>query len=180
MLCKSIDFLRDIFMKLLRSLPRVSLALVAALVGMQASAQSLTYAPATTSVPTLSEWGLLLTSLVLAVAAFVALRKQGSKTIASVAVVLAAAFGIAGGHKIMGEAQAVLAFSMSLDGGGTIDFSAATGSVDYRVSGHPTVPMRIASMDFTSLSTTSQPTCSVGLVLAAPGGVCYVRFNDPD
>lgn len=167
-------------MKLFRSLSRLSLTLFASMAGMQASAQSMTYGPATSSVPTLSEWGLLLTSLALAVAAFIALRKQGSKTIASVVVVIAAAFGAAGGHEIIGKAQALVAFSMSLDGGGTIDFSAATGTSDYQVSGNATVPMRIISMNFTSLPTTNLPTCTVGLVLTAPSGVCYVKFFNPE
>lgn len=117
-------------------------------------------------------------SLALAVAAFVTLRKQGSKTIASVAVVIAAALGAAGGHRVIGEAHARAGFSMSIDGGSTIDFSSATGSGDYEVTGHGTVPMQIKSMDFTSMETTNLPKCVVGLVLPASTGVCYVKFRD--
>ena len=166
-------------MKLFRSLSRLSLTLFASMVGMQASAQSMTYGPATSSIPTLSEWGLLLTSLALAVASFFALRKHGSKTIASVVVVMAAAFGVAGGHRVISEAEARIGFSMDFAGGGTIDFTPATGAGDYEVIANGTVPMRIISMSFTSMTTTSQPTCTVGLVLAAPSGVCFVKFRDP-
>lgn len=141
-----------------------------------AMAQSITYAPASTSVPTVSEWGLMLMSVVLAVAAWLVLRRQNSKALMAWAMVASLALAVGGSGRLISEAWAIPNPSMTNDSGTTLDLSAFSGGGEFSINGNQNIPMRIVSLTPTSLSTTGTPTCAVGLVVAA-GGVCYVRFD---
>ena len=66
-----------------------------------------TYGPDVTSVPTLSEWGMIIMSMLLAVVAGITMRKKaGSKTVASIALAALASFGAFSESKWLGVAWA--------------------------------------------------------------------------
>ena len=155
---------------------RMGAVLSSALLGSHALAQSITYAPASTSVPTVSEWGLMLMSVVLAVAAWLVLRRQNSKALMAWAMVASLALAIGGSGRWISEAWAIPSPSMTNNNGGTLDLSVFSGGGEFPINGNQNIPMRIVDLTPTSLSTTGTPTCAVGLVVPY-GGVCYVRFN---
>lgn len=156
---------------------RMGLLLSSATLGMQAFAQSITYAPAASSIPTVSEWGLMLLSLVLVSAAFIALRNKKSKVLMAWFMAGSMALAVGGGGWLMSEAWAIPDATLSSDSGGTLVLSGYSG--EFPVSGHPTLAMRIVDVTPASLSTTGSPTCEAGRVVNA-GGVCYVRFDSCD
>lgn len=131
------------------------------------------YAPATpaSSIPTLSEWGMLILSVLMVVAAVVSLRKKaGNKTLASVALIGALVLGGFAGDKVIGKANATVVPEMSLPAGGTITFDYDGYEIPvYNTSG---VAQRIVSIMPGSV-TTMGTTCTVNLVVPAAGS-CYI------
>jgi hypothetical protein len=126
--------------------------------------------PPSTPVPTLSELGLLILALVMAMAAAVYLRKKGaSKTLASVAFLSALVLGGFSGDKLIGNARALPTPAMTNPAGGTLSFGYTGQLAIPNVSG---VSQTIISITPIALPTTS-PTCVVGLVVPA-GGQCYI------
>ena len=131
------------------------------------------YAPIGT-IPTLSEWGMLILSGLLVVAAVYSLRKKvGSKALLSIAALCAIGLGSVLGNRIIGEAQAYtcVAQSMSSESGGTLSFDADCGAV----TNTTLVPLQIISISPTSGSTLPDTACIQNLIVQA-GHACYVSY----
>lgn len=156
-------------------IPRLMLAGAAALPA-SAFAQ-IVYAPSNASaVPTLSEWGMVVLSALMAFIAIQTARKGGSRVLSALLAVGALAVGLGGEQAIIRTAQAIVfEEAMATDAGGTINLSAYNAGNLVTIQGHPTIPMRIISVNPTSDTTDpSNPTCAVGLVVSAAGS-CYYR-----
>lgn len=148
------------------------------LVGCQAAAwaQVITYAPNTADpVPTLSQWGMIVLSVLMAAGAVYVGRKSGHRLLSAILCLGALALGIGVDKAIVSDATAIGA-GMSSESGGTVDLSGFPVLVDIPVGGHPTVAMRVVSVSAPSASTTSLPTCAAGVVVPA-NGVCYYRIS---
>src|SRR5665647_1975498 len=95
------------------------LAALQSVAAAQETLWTIVYAPATpastpASIPTLSEWGILILSVLMVVAAVVYLRKKaGNKTLASVALISALVLGGFAGDKVIGKANAIVTPVMS-------------------------------------------------------------------
>src|ERR1035437_4589676 len=140
----------------------------------------ITYAPVTTaSIPTLSEWGMLGLSILLAAVAVYTMRnKGGGKPLASDILACALALGGFSGNKLIGEANASApsaSFYMSNPAGGTVttieirvltDITNTSG-VAQTITGMAVTP---GSSNALSKIGTLLP-CTVGLVVQ-PGGIC--------
>ena len=136
---------------------------------------TIVYAPATpASIPTLSEWGMLILSVLMVVAAVVSLRKKaGNKTLASVALLSALVLGGFAGDKVIGSANAIiLAPVMSNPAGGTIPPFNYDG-IELPVTNTSGVAQMIVSITPTVPVPTTSPTCTTNLVVPA-GGSCYI------
>lgn len=158
-------------------------AVLTALVGSQsvAMAQSVivTYGPDVASVPTLSEWGMIIMSVLLAGLAVLALRKNArSKTILSIAVAALISFGVFSDSKWLGVARAngFPTYPMTDLNGGQVTIS-DQGTFAY-VQNDTTIPLRIISVTPQQAQQTApnSPACVPGLVVA-PGTFCYVKRN---
>ncbi len=155
---------------------------------------AVTYLPAataTTAIPTLSEWGLIGLSLLLAVVAVYALRAgKGAKPLAAVMLASSLALGAIGSGNLVGEAQAagVTNASCPVDGqlcymtvasGGTV--TVETVNSDVAVINNTGVAQTITGVvELTSWDhiypTVLTPQCTVSLVLQ-PGATCYIYNN---
>ncbi len=152
----------------------------------------ITYAPGTTAtVPTLSEWGMIGLSILLAVVAVYTLRnKGGGKPLASVILAGALALGGFSGNSLIGEANAIplpagctgsWACSMTNPAGGTVTTASAGDQTE--ITNASGVAQTITNIAVTNGSFNSfldiftQPPCAVGLVVQ-PAGKCYV-FDKP-
>ena len=137
---------------------------------------TIVYAPATpaSSIPTLSEWGMLILSVLMVVAAVVSLRKKaGNKTLASVALLSALVLGGFAGDKVIGSANAITpAPVMSNPAGGTITPFYYDGT-ELPVTNTSGVAQMIVSITPTVPVSTTSPTCTTNLVVPA-GGSCYI------
>lgn len=145
--------------------------------GWQAAAvaQSIGYVPdVQTPVPTLSEWGMIVLSVLLALVAIQTARKGGSRLLSALLAVGALATGMGVEQTMLKTAQATALEQMSIGSGGTVDLSGYSTGTEVPVQGHPTIPMRIISVSPSSDTTVQSPTCTVGLAVPA-GGVCYYR-----
>lgn len=163
-------------MKINVHVPRLALAGALA-VGLPTSAfaQVIVYAPAATAVPTLSQWGMLLLAVLLAMAAVYMGRKPGNRLLSGLLVVAALGMGVQGAP--VGNVQAIPVPTMANNTGGTVDLSELGGLlIDVPVNGHPSIPMQIISVTPPSSPTTSTPTCAVGLIVQ-PGQTCYYSEN---
>lgn len=141
-----------------------------------ALAQSIGYVPdVQTPVPTLSEWGMIVLSVLLALVAIQTARKGGSRLLSALLAVGALAAGVGVEQTLLGTAQATALEQMSIGSGGTVDLSGYPTGTEVPVQGHPTIPMRVISVSPTSDTTVQSPTCTVGLAVPA-GGVCYYRI----
>lgn len=166
-------------MRLTRTLGLLTAGLALASIHATVLAQSqpawtIVYAPDSTGIPTLSEWGMLTLSALIAVAAVAFLRKKvGSKTLMSIAFLCALVLGGVMGNRVMGEAQAASCTApspMSSSTGGTLSFTSCDGAVT-NTSG---VAQRIISISPASADTTpNTPTCAQNLVVPA-GQSCYI------
>ena len=137
---------------------------------------TIVYAPATpaSSIPTLSEWGMLILSVLMVVGAVVSLRKKaGNKTLASVALLSALVLGGFAGDKVIGSANAITpAPVMSNPAGGTITPFYYDGT-ELPVTNTSGVAQMIVSITPTVPVSTTSPTCTTNLVVPA-GGSCYI------
>ncbi len=149
---------------------------------------TISYAPVTpASVPTLSEWALLALALVLALGtAWSLYKKAGRGTTAVLALATALVLGTVTGQDVMGRAEARLAPTLSLAGGGTTsafsysEFGTSTSGL--QITNTSGVALQITAITLTvdSAPTTpsvpaNTPQCTVGLVLPA-GQSCYVTY----
>jgi hypothetical protein len=147
----------------------------------QATEWTIVYAPVppSTPVPALSEWGLLILAVVMAIAAAVYLRKKGaSKTLASVALLSALVLGGFSGDKLIGNAWAPPPIAMNNPAGGTLSFSYSSW-MDLGIPNMSGVAQRIVSITPPSYPTPDSPTCVDGLVVPA-GGQCYIADRLPE
>jgi hypothetical protein len=155
------------------------LAALQSVASAQETLWTIVYAPATpastpASIPTLSEWGMLILSVLMVVAAVVSLRKKaGNKTLASVALLSALVLGGFAGDKVIGSANAIiLAPVMSNPAGGTIPPFNYDG-IELPVTNTSGVAQMIVSITPTVPVSTTSPTCTTNLVVPA-GGSCYI------
>lgn len=155
-----------------------TLAVLAAMTQTVAMAQSLqvvvSYGPANiASVPTLSEWGLMIMGVVLAGVALHAIRKNASsKTIMSLALSAVVLLGTGLGNQTLQSAWAVLAPKMDNPAGGaTSPFPQYIGIVP--IQNTTTVPLRIISVTPVEVQNAPGTTCDPG-VIVAPAASCNV------
>ncbi len=162
------------------SVRHFGLASVAVLTMLQqttAVAQSIywtiVYAPVSTSVPTLSEWGMIALSVMLAGLAVYTFRtKSGGKPLASIFFVLALTLGSFSSNKIIQDANAYAPPTMTNPAGGTV--TAPNIAVEFEVINGTSVPLQIISISPTSTQTVGHsPTCVVGTVVQ-PAGMCWI------
>lgn len=158
-------------MKIKLSLPKLSLAVAVGL-PTSAFAQIIVYTPAVeATVPTLSQWGMLILAALLAIAAIYTGRKQGNRLLSVMLAVAALGLGAQGAP--VGDVQASPQLFMANNTGGTVDLSELGGlPINVPISGNPTIPMRIVSVTPASFTTLGSPTCAAGLLIA-PGQTCY-------
>ncbi len=172
-------------MRLTRILGLAAAGLALAAVHATVLAQSqqtwtIVYAPGSVNIPTLSEWGMLALSALLAVAAVAALRNRiGGKTLLSIAFLCALVLGGVIGTRMIGEAQAGTCAApppLSSPTGGTLNFTSCSSGTVTNTSG---VALRIVSITPASSDTTpNTPTCVQNLVLQA-GQSCYIAATPP-
>lgn len=156
-----------------------ALVVLAALAVSQTTAMAqpapvtITYGPEITSVPTLSEWGMIIMAAVLAVVAVIAMRKgAGSKTVMSLAVAATVAFG-GGAYSIKDAlAIAIQPLSMTSQSGGTIQVDG--GSQPTPVVNNTTVRQKILSITPPEAIDTSGSKCIPGTTVLAPTESCTV------
>lgn len=157
---------------LVLALPSVSLAQSVTIVYEPAVA-----AVAATSVPSLSEWGLMALAAVMAFAAYRALRRGTGARLWSLAVLAAASLVVT--QWIARPAMAVPAgVSMSSAAGGSVT---ANGTGEHSVSNTSGVALKIRSVDYengTPRTPAGEPPCVSGLVVNA-GQQCFVRIFNP-
>ena len=167
-----------------RGLGMGCLAMGALLGSVSSWAQSgpggITYAPVESQgIPTLSEWGLLATALLLAVLAYRLLRgRLGGRPLAS--VVLAGALGLAlagGGLQLQSaQAQSEVEIALSLPGGGQAMIPDDGVWLVRNTSGVAQSIVALSAADgFNFESYEGSPRCEVAMVLA-PGATCYINL----
>lgn len=157
---------------LVLALPSVSLAQSVTIVYEPAVA-----AVAATSVPSLSEWGLMALAAVMAFAAYRALRRGTGARLWSLAVLAAASLVVT--QWIARPAMAVPAgVSMSSAAGGSVT---ANGTGEHSVSNNSGVALKIRSVSYENgapRTPTGAPPCVSDLVVNA-GQQCFVRISNP-
>lgn len=155
--------------------------LAAALLGVSnvASAQVIVFAPAATSVPTMSEWMLIVMSLLIAAAAFRVMRaREMSRPLAWLLSVGVLAAGASAGLQLAGEAKAsgFSQLTLSTLGGGSI---ALPGPGAFGILNSSGVSQRVTSINSGGFTLQDvfgfAPTCAIGLVVQS-GNFCYI-FN---
>lgn len=145
-----------------------------------------TYGPVdVASVPTLSEWGMIIMSVLLAVVAVIAMRKKaGSKAVMSIALGAAVMFGVAQGNKYVSEAIAI-PDGMTSTTVGTFTTPLLNVDEEFEVFNRtsPSIPLRIISVEPAESAQgtfTGSPPCTPGSIVAADTS-CYVKgVADPN
>lgn len=140
-----------------------------------------TYGPVeVASVPTLSEWGMVIMSVGLAVFAVRAMRKgSGSKTISAIALAAVGIWGAAQGYGIMGATIAAPPPGMTEPAGGTVQLQITEGNTIPVVNNtNPPVPLKIISVSPPEVLNAPGTSCTVGRVVA-PADACNVSLPPP-
>lgn len=133
----------------------------------------ITYGPAdVASVPTLSHWGMIIMSGLLAVVAVIAIRKNaGSKTVMSIALAAVVAFG--GGTYALKEAIAAPGFlPMNNPAGGSI--TTDPGNTPTQVRNNTSVRLKIFSVSPPTALDNNNTACVPGVTVLAPTENCTV------
>lgn len=142
-----------------------------------------TYGPASVApVPSLSEWGMILTSLFLAVGAFVALRKKaGSRVIMGLAIACAMGLMASTGHVWVKAAWANGFTEGLMDNpqGGSVTPQIPYGYGVIPVRNSTQVPLRIISVTPEFIRELPATTCKPNRVVQA-GATCNVDTMLPD
>lgn len=156
---------------------KASAAILALLTQSAAMAQSIGYAPATSAVPTLSEWATYLLALSLAVVGVYVGRQAGHKGLMVVTLGVAALLGIGTQRGLMSEAMAIQNPQMTSGVGGEVNLSpySLVAGEEIEVQGHPTIAMLILNVTPASDEPTTNPTCKTGLVVPA-GQSCHYKM----
>lgn len=135
-----------------------------------------TYGPDVASVPTLSEWGMIIMAMALACVAVYAMRKNaGSKTIMSFALSATALFSASMGNQIIKSAQSLPPPSMNTPTGGTVNLLSNIGVRP--VQNTTQVPLKIIGVTPGGAQSSPTTTCDPG-VIVAPGSSCNVDTGD--
>ena len=136
-----------------------------------------TYGPVdVASVPTLSQWGMIIMAVILAVVAAIAMRKNaGSKTILSFALSATALFGASMGNQIIKSAQSLPPPSMDTPTGGTVNLPTNVGVIP--VANTTQVPLKVIGVTPAEAQNSPSTTCDPG-VIVAPGASCNVDTGD--
>lgn len=144
--------------------------------GFQTSAiaQVIVYAPAgLPSIPTLTEWAMVTLAVLIGLTGLY-LRRSGHNVLSSLLCVMALFQGIGTVSEIIGNAGALQAQSMYMNGGGTVNLSGYASNQDIHVIGNSSIDMRIVSVVPASSPTSGTPTCAVAAIITA-GSYCYYR-----
>lgn len=161
-----------------RTFLKNTVAAAGLVLGCQAAAwaQVITYVPDTTNpVPTLSQWGMIVLSVLMAAGAIHMGRKSGHRILSAILCLGALALGVGVEQSLMSNANAVGAGMIS-GGGGSVDLTGYPILTDIPVAGNATVNMRIVGVSAPSAATILLPTCAVGVVVPA-NGTCYYRIS---
>lgn len=162
-----------------------SMAMLAALALGQTAAMAqvvVEYGPDVASVPTLSEWGMIIMAVVLAVVAVIAMRKgAGSKTVMSIALAAMMSLGVVGGSKWINDAWANGFTTYSMSAGTNGQLSVPRSSSFAYVLNDTLVPQRIISIvpqyaDPQAIG--DKPACIPGLLIAKTTS-CALRTQAP-
>lgn len=142
---------------------------------------TITYGPAAASIPTLSEIGMLITGLLVAVIGFRVMRANPGRTpLASVLLMSGLAIGAAGvGTRLVDSAYAAILLEMSVAAGGTMDIPPTDGT-NIPVENTSGVTQHIlgrSALACTFAAPSLSPECTIGSTVA-PDGTCYVRFSN--
>jgi hypothetical protein len=169
-------------MKMFKQMQMRNTAAMAALALAQtlAMAQSaidvtVTYGPVdVASVPTLSQWGMIVMSCLLAVAAMVAIRKgAGSKAVSAIVLAAVGCWGAAQGDQLIGKSLA-LPLGMTVATGGTVPLQLPEGgSAQIFNSTTPPIPLRVIGVTPSGVQNAPTTTCDPGVVVPA-GDSCIV------
>lgn len=161
-----------------------TVAMLAALALGQTAAMAqvvVTYGPDVASVPTLSQWGMIIMAVVLACVAIYAMRKNaGSKTVLSIALATVVSSGAFSGSKWLNAAWAngfTTYFMTSATGG---QLSVPTTSIFAYVHNSTDRPQRIISITpqyGPPQEVDGKPACVPGMVLA-PNTACALRSSN--
>lgn len=141
-----------------------------------------TYGPDVAAVPTLSQWGAIIMSTLLAVVAVTAIRKKtSSKAVLSIALAAMVSFGAFSEFKWLGVAWAngFATYSMTSASGGQV--SVPTNQEFAYVLNSSSVPQRVISIAPQypqPQAIDDKPACVPGL-LVAPNTACALRTNAP-
>jgi len=129
------------------------------------------------SVPTLSEWGMISMSVILAVFAAYFLRKKGvGKPLASIVLLGGLALGGMFGNSVISNAHAAFEAQMTLLGGGIVSIEFSGDGDEIPVHNVTSAPQTITAMNRQSgTPTQGGTTCAVGVTVPA-GGFCYVKL----
>lgn len=130
------------------------------------------------SVPTLSEWGMIIMAVMLAGVAAYAMRKNAnSKTIMSFALGAVGLLSVALGNHVIKDAWATPAFVMDSPTGGSVTpIPLGVGSISVRNTTQ--VPLRIISVTPVEVRNAPETTCDPGAIVA-PAGTCDVFTGNP-
>lgn len=145
---------------------------------------TITYGPGALAVPTLSELGLLITGLLVAVIGFRVMRAHpGSRPLASLLLLGGLTLSVASmGTRVVDVAHASILLVMDAAGGGTVVLPSSDGT-DLPVQNNTAAPQRILNRNPGTCNAfvvpSSSPECTIGSTVD-PGGTCYVRFDSCD
>lgn len=141
-----------------------------------------TYGPDVASVPTLSEWGMIIMSVLLAVVAVIAMRKNaGSKTVMSITLAAMMSFGVAGGSKWISHAWANGFTTYSMSAGTDGRLNVPTDDSFAYVLNDTLTPQRIlniAPQYADPQGVDEKPACVPGLLIAKTTS-CALRTQAP-
>ncbi|MDP3519511.1 MAG: midcut-by-XrtH protein [Hydrogenophaga sp.] len=134
------------------------------------------------SVPTLSQWGMIIMSALLAVAAVIAMRKNSSsKTVLSLALAALVSFGAFNGSELLAPARAngYTTYNLSSGTGGQLSLPSSSAFV-YVLNDIPTTQriLGISPLYSDQREEGGNPPCYVGIVLAQ-NQACALRTRPP-
>lgn len=155
-----------------------TVAMLAALAMGQTAAMAqvvVTYGPVdAASVPTLSEWGMIIMAVVLAGVAVYAMRKKAdSKAIMSLFLGVAGLFSAVLGNQVLNEAWADMGYAMDRPTGGSVDPNLPLNVGVIEIRNSTQVPLKIISVTPDQVRNAPDTTCDPG-VIVPPGATCNV------
>ena len=140
---------------------------------------TVTFGPEVTSIPTLSEWGLIALGLLMTVVVYRILRGHlGGRPLASVVLAGALGLGVAtSGGRWMTAVYALDGPPLASAGGGTVSIPSGADYTLINTSGVPQTIRAVAAQPGYNVNHgVAAPECIVGIVVP-PSGSCHVRFD---